>query len=185
RRQPQAQGRRVGDDLPVAARPGHDRRRDPRGPRGWAVAVLAVQLALQLALQRSDPDRDRDPMTTFFLDLWQDLRQKRLWPLAVALLAATVAVPVVLAKSPSSPPASLASADGAGKDKLPAVTLDASSISGSHLDVFGTKNPFASGADPTPGTTTPGTPGSPLGDSVAKAVSKAGDSTTGGGGASP
>ena len=27
-------------------------------------------------------------MNAFFLDLWHDLKQKRLWPVAVALLAA-------------------------------------------------------------------------------------------------
>ena len=120
-------------------------------------------------------------MTTFLLDLWQDLRQKRLWPVAVALFAATVAVPVVLAKSPSSPPpATMAGADS-NADKLPTVTLDASSVSGSHLDVFDTKNPFASAADPTGDGTTPGAPGAiPLGDSVAKAVDKAGDSASSG-----
>jgi hypothetical protein len=80
-------------------------------------------------------------MTTFFLDLWQDLRAKRLWPIAVALLAATIAVPVLVFKPASSPPPSLGSAAPEGA-KLPAVTLDQSSIAGSHLNVFKEKNPF-------------------------------------------
>ena len=37
-------------------------------------------------------------MKVFALDLWQDLREKRLWPVALLLLAALVAVPVLLAK---------------------------------------------------------------------------------------
>ena len=37
-------------------------------------------------------------MKIFLLDLWHDLKEKRLWPVAVVLLAALVAVPVLLAK---------------------------------------------------------------------------------------
>ena len=44
-------------------------------------------------------------MKIFMLDLWHDLKEKRLWPVAVVLLAALVAVPVLLAK-PSSAPSS-------------------------------------------------------------------------------
>ena len=47
-------------------------------------------------------------MKAFVLDLWHDLREKRLWPVAVLLLAGLVAVPVLLAKpaeDPSPPPA--------------------------------------------------------------------------------
>jgi hypothetical protein len=36
-------------------------------------------------------------------DLWADLVDKRLWPVALALVAALVAVPLVLGKAPSSP----------------------------------------------------------------------------------
>ena len=46
-------------------------------------------------------------MTTFLSDLWADLREKRLWPVALLLLVALVAVPVVLAKpgaEPAPPP---------------------------------------------------------------------------------
>ena len=44
-------------------------------------------------------------MKIFLLDLWQDLKEKRLWPVAVVLLAALVAVPVLLAKPSSAPSA--------------------------------------------------------------------------------
>ena len=37
-------------------------------------------------------------MKVFLLDLWHDLKEKRLWPVAVVLLVALVAVPVLLAK---------------------------------------------------------------------------------------
>jgi hypothetical protein len=87
-------------------------------------------------------------MTTFLLDLWQDLRAKRLWPVAVALLAATVAVPVVLFKPASSTPPSTGAGQASNSSKLPAVTLDASSIASSHLNIFKQKNPFSVLKDP-------------------------------------
>ena len=37
-------------------------------------------------------------MKIFLLDLWHDLRAKRLWPVALVLAVALVAVPVVLSK---------------------------------------------------------------------------------------
>jgi hypothetical protein len=87
-------------------------------------------------------------MTTFLLDLWQDLRAKRLWPVAVALLAGIVAVPVVLSKPTSSGTPSTGASQASNAGKLPAVTLDASSVAGSHLDIFKEKNPFSALRDP-------------------------------------
>ncbi|MDQ5832875.1 MAG: hypothetical protein M3550_07450, partial [Actinomycetota bacterium] len=43
-------------------------------------------------------------MKTTFSNLWADLREKRLLPVAVLLLAGLIAVPVVLKKSPEEPP---------------------------------------------------------------------------------
>jgi hypothetical protein len=120
-------------------------------------------------------------MTTFLLDLWQDLRAKRLWPVAVALLAATVAMPVVLFKPASSAPPPSTASTASKEDKLPAVTLDASSVNSSHLDVFDEKNPFSALSDATPSSDAIGG-ANPLGDSVGKAVDKAGDSAAGGAG---
>jgi hypothetical protein len=111
-------------------------------------------------------------MTTFLLDLWQDLRAKRLWPVAAALLAATVAVPVVLFKPASSTPPPTTAATASKEDKLPAVTLDASSVASSHLDVFKQKNPFSSLSDSV--ATGDGIGDTPIGDSVGNAVDKAG-----------
>jgi hypothetical protein len=89
-------------------------------------------------------------MTTFLLDLWQDLRAKRLWPVAVALLAATVAVPAMLFKPASSAAPSTGAGQASNAGKLPVVTLDASSIAGSHLNIFKEKNPFTALRDPDP-----------------------------------
>ena len=58
-------------------------------------------------------------MKVFFLDLWQDLREKRLWPVALVLLLGLAAVPVLLAKpaeDPGPPPA-VSAAPPAAKDK--------------------------------------------------------------------
>ena len=54
-------------------------------------------------------------MTTFFIDLWHDLREKRLWPVAVGLLAAIVAVPAILFKpaSDAAPPVNVTPNTGA------------------------------------------------------------------------
>ncbi|HEX8076045.1 MAG TPA: hypothetical protein VF545_13805, partial [Thermoleophilaceae bacterium] len=110
-------------------------------------------------------------MTTFFLDLWQDLRAKRLWPIAVALLAATIGVPVLLFKPASEELPALATAQPEGQ-KLPAVTLDDSSVAGSNLNVFKEKNPFAA----TGAAGTGSTAETPLGKSVEEALKSTGDS---------
>ena len=111
-------------------------------------------------------------MTTFFLDLWQDLREKRLWPIAAALLAATIAVPVLLFKPASTTPPAARVAQNGGQ-KLPVVALDSSSVANSHLNVFKEKNPFkALGDSPAAAAPTATT----LGNSVASAVASANSS---------
>src|SRR3954451_11687965 len=65
-------------------------------------------------------------MNSFLLDLWHDLREKRLWPVAALLLVATAAVPIVLLQKGepvAAPPPSATHAQTAA-DKLPTVTLD-------------------------------------------------------------
>ena len=68
-------------------------------------------------------------MKIFLLDLWQDLRDKRLAPVAVVLAVALVAVPVVLSKpseSPSSAPVQAVRTAPDPKDlkAIASVTLD-------------------------------------------------------------
>jgi hypothetical protein len=84
-------------------------------------------------------------MTTFFIDLWHDLREKRLWPVAVGLLAAIVAVPVILFKPASeATPPSVSAPKGGPTPTLPVVTVDSGPTMGSHLEAFSAseKNPF-------------------------------------------
>lgn len=84
-------------------------------------------------------------------DLWSDLVEKRLWPVAVLLVAALVAVPVLLAKSPpagdggGSETAQVAAAASAVTDPAPSgepvVSLAAKTPSG--VTVLGrAKDPF-------------------------------------------
>jgi hypothetical protein len=87
-------------------------------------------------------------MKIFLLDLWQDLKEKRLWPVAVVLLAALVAVPVLLAKPSSAPsaPAPTATAAGPKPDvlkQLAKVKLGEDEPGdGSTLGVFDPGDPF-------------------------------------------
>jgi hypothetical protein len=87
-------------------------------------------------------------MNVFLLDLWHDLKEKRLWPVAVVLLAALVAVPVLLAKpaTKTSAPAPAATAAGPKPDvlkQLAKVKLGEEEVGdGSTLGAFNPSNPF-------------------------------------------
>ena len=91
-------------------------------------------------------------MKIFLIDLWQDLREKRLWPVAVALLLGLIAVPVLLAKpaeDPGPPPAaSVPAEEAAAEDKelaeIASVELGDTegAGSGSTLGVFDPSDPF-------------------------------------------
>jgi hypothetical protein len=136
-------------------------------------------------------------MKIFLLDLWQDLREKRLAPVAVVLLLGLVAVPVLLAKPAEDPgPAPVVAAPKkADREALAALTKvklgEDAAGKGSTLGVFDPDNPFSppkgtikkdgvtAAADAGPGDVS-GTPGS---------TSPGGDVTDGGalgsGGTSP
>src|SRR5688500_4500763 len=90
-------------------------------------------------------------MKNLLLDLWHDLRAKRLWPVALVLLAGLVAVPVVLLKKAEEPAAAPAAATTAekpqseGPTELTEVKLEElGQGSGSSLSSFeDPSNPFA------------------------------------------
>ena len=87
--------------------------------------------------------------------IWQDLRSKRLWPLAAALLVAIVAVPVVLSSSSAprvtpSPAAPAPVANG-----LPAVNDTAAPATAAPTGTA--RSPFAPAGGTTAGATTTGT----------------------------
>jgi hypothetical protein len=84
-------------------------------------------------------------MHTFLLDLWHDLRAKRLWPVAALMLVAIAAVPFVMMKKeqPAPPPATPPTQATAASDKLPTITLDdIAAKSPSNLTEFSQRNPF-------------------------------------------
>jgi hypothetical protein len=87
-------------------------------------------------------------MKFFLTDLWNDLREKRLWPVALMLLAGLIAVPVVLTKRSEEPPPPAASdARTAPEPKelkgLAGVKLAQSAANaGSRLDTFDPSDPF-------------------------------------------
>jgi hypothetical protein len=88
-------------------------------------------------------------MKIFLLDIWHDLREKRLWPVAAVLALALVAVPVVLSKpAEEEPAADTASPVRRAPDPkelkgLASVKLDESaSDAGSSLDTFDPGDPF-------------------------------------------
>jgi hypothetical protein len=88
-------------------------------------------------------------MKIFLLDLWHDLRAKRLWPVAALLAVGLVAVPVVLTKAAVTPPAKPVqqpAESASDQDKLKALASvkldDVAAGRGSSLDTFDASNPF-------------------------------------------
>jgi hypothetical protein len=89
-------------------------------------------------------------MNVFLLDLWHDLREKRLWPVAVVLVLGLIAVPVLLAKPAEAPgpaPVVSAKADAAKREQLAALAKvklgEEEAGKGSTLGVFDPANPFS------------------------------------------
>ena len=134
-------------------------------------------------------------MHVFLLDVWQDLREKRLAPVAVVLLLGLIAVPVLLAKPAEDPgPAPVVAAPKKTENEalaaLTKVKLGDEQVGrGSTLGVFDPDNPFhppkgamkkddlsAAGAGPSTGDQ-----GSPAGGTGAPGAPGGGVSLPGGG----
>jgi hypothetical protein len=104
-------------------------------------------------------------MKVFLLDLWLDLREKRLAPVALLLLAGVIAVPIVLAKKAEPPPAAPTATTAAAAPSAPVVAGQASAgTTNSKLQTFSARDPFeptavpaAAGGTTTGTTTTPAT----------------------------
>jgi hypothetical protein len=137
-------------------------------------------------------------MKIFLLDLWHDLRAKRLWPVALVLAVALVAVPVVLSKpseTPAAPPASVRTApDPKDLKALASVKLDESGDErGSSLDTFDPGDPFrppkaiekrsrtGSGADSSITSDTTGSGGADTGTGTGTGTGSTGDTGSTGG----
>jgi hypothetical protein len=118
-------------------------------------------------------------------DTWRQIVQRRLWPIALVLLAALVAVPVLLARNPAPAPAPAPGAPtaAAGTPKTvdeamakPAVVLATGSDSGRHV-LGDRKDPFRPEATPTPTPT-------PTSTSTSTSTSGNGGGNSGGSGGS-
>ena len=105
---------------------------------------------------------------TVFTDTWRFLVQRKLWPVALLLLAAAAAVPMLLAKDPAAPAVPAVAAAKSGDSTLttqPIVALASEGDRAERRRVLGSpKNPFKPNATPTPTPTpaavaTPGAPG--------------------------
>jgi hypothetical protein len=86
-------------------------------------------------------------MKIFLLDLWHDLREKRLWPVAVLLVAGLAAVPLVLAKPATEPPPAAPSAPESARDSdlkglAKVVLAEDKASNGSKLNLFDSNDPF-------------------------------------------
>ncbi len=85
-------------------------------------------------------------MNDFLQDLWHDLREKRLWPVALGLLLGVIAVPVVLAKTASEPapqkPVAVESPTKTDDLDLDVVDKSGGASAGSALGAFASKDPF-------------------------------------------
>jgi hypothetical protein len=87
-------------------------------------------------------------MNELVQDTWEDLRERRLWPIALLLVLALIAIPFLLTRSAETPlpgePAAVA--PPAAVDERTAVTLDdggaAASGTGSSLEKFAESDPF-------------------------------------------
>jgi hypothetical protein len=125
-------------------------------------------------------------MRVFLLDLWLDLREKRLAPVALALLAGVLVIPFALAKSdpePPPPPPAPTAEQGAN---LPKVVADARTEGdlGSRLTSFDPRDPF----EPTASAAAPAqTGGAPQGGTTTTTggTPSGGGSTPSGGGSTP
>ena len=128
-------------------------------------------------------------MKIFLLDLWHDLREKRLAPVAVVLLLGLVAVPVLLAKPAEDPgPAPVVAAPKkSDQEALAALTKvklgEEATAKGSTLGVFDPDNPFKppKGAIKKDDTGTPGAAGPGDAGSTPGSTSPGGDTTIDGG----
>jgi hypothetical protein len=126
-------------------------------------------------------------MQNVLLDVWNDLRARRLLPVAAVLLVGLVAVPIVLSKksdesAPAPSPTTTPSQAQApkGPDELAQVKLsdEFDQGSGSSLSAFGASNPFAPPEKVTKASAAQGQPSDTTGQ--APTQSGGGTGTTGG-----
>jgi hypothetical protein len=130
-------------------------------------------------------------MKVFLLDLWLDLREKRLAPVALLLLAGVIAVPIVLAKKSEPPPAAPTATTASVAPAAPVVAgQPAEAATDSKLQTFSARDPFeptsapaaAAGTATATGTPTSTTPTTTTGTgTTGSGTTTPGGGTNGGG----
>jgi hypothetical protein len=115
----------------------------------------------------------------FLLDLWLDLREKRLAPVALALLAGVIAVPLFLAKGSEEPPAPPPATTSAKAPLEPVVSAPEDKTVASRLEVFDPKDPFAPPASAVTAAPSTGSTGT-TGGTTSTGTTSTGTGTTGG-----
>jgi hypothetical protein len=125
-------------------------------------------------------------MRVFLLDLWLDLREKRLAPIAILLLAGIVAVPIVLAKSnDENTPAPAPSPTATTAAATPVVASQpAEGVTASKLQTFSPRDPFEPTSKAAAATTTTATSGTSTSSSSSTSTSSGGGSSSSGTGTS-
>ncbi|MFL6094777.1 MAG: hypothetical protein ACJ71Y_04950, partial [Blastococcus sp.] len=117
-------------------------------------------------------------MRVFFLDLWMDLREKRVAPVALGLLAAIIIVPIVVAKGTKNEPTPTTTTTAAAPG---APVIQSSPQAGpveSKLQTFSPRDPFEpTGHVPT----APTAPSTSAGGGGTTGTGTTGTGTTGGG----
>ena len=128
-------------------------------------------------------------MRVFLLDLWLDLREKRLAPVALAILALIVLVPLVLAEGEPEPPPPPPVAQTGEDASLPEVATADETVLDSRLESFDSRDPFEPVSAATTGTGGGTTTGGTSGGDTGGGDTSGGDTTTGtgttGGGTTP
>ena len=121
-------------------------------------------------------------MKDLALGIWDDLREKRLWPVAAVLLLAVIAVPLFVIKPAAEPAPSGAQPAPPQAQGTPAVAvLDDAASESSKLGVFGKKDPFRPPGAALAPSTSESTASAPAG---ASALPSTGGSADGSGGSS-
>ncbi len=118
-------------------------------------------------------------MRVFLLDLWLDLREKRLAPVAVLLAAGIIAVPVVLAKGTSAPPAAPATTATVASAAPVIQSQPAAGPVESKLQTFSPRDPFEPTAVASTGSTGSSSTGTSAGGTSSGGASS-GTGTSGG-----
>jgi hypothetical protein len=120
-------------------------------------------------------------MSAFLLDVWTDLRSKRLLGVALVLLVAILAVPIFLLKPAKQASPATAQASGSAAGPAAAALAEQVQVEPSKLSRFSSKNPFKPlGGGSSVGGAASGAPATAAGATAATGSASGGGSSGGG-----